>query len=88
MEPTVEVSKVITFNNPQAAIKRLAWVATHDKNVVSRSALDTLITLTSMAHPMGADGDIVSATFPKVDLNCLEGRGYIQLTDNGAIHLI
>ncbi|MFE0472417.1 hypothetical protein ACFW2V_12455 [Streptomyces sp. NPDC058947] len=88
MEPTVTVVKVFSFNNPLAAIRRLVVATGHSEGMLSHSALRTLVQLTAMAHPMGGEGDIVSATFPTADLERLELYGFIQLADNGAIHLI
>jgi hypothetical protein len=88
MQPTVAVVKVFTFNNPQAAIRNLVSAAEYGESMLSRSALNTLMQLTAMAHPAGTEGDIVSASFPTADLDRLETLGRIRLDKNGAIHLI
>lgn len=87
MEPTVAVTKVYTFNNPQAAIFCLSRAADYSENVMPRSAMRTLAHLTTMAHPMGAEGDIGGAVFLAADLERLERLGFIRLSENGTIHL-
>lgn len=88
MEPTVAVMFVRASTSTEASIRRLVWATAHAEGVLSRSALHTLIQLTAMAHPAGAEGDITSATFPAADLDRLEFLGFIKSADDGAIELI
>jgi hypothetical protein len=89
MEPTVIVAFVTTQTSPEESIRRLVHATAHIEGMLSRSALNTLIQLTAMAHRTGGEGDIVSASFPTADLDRLDFLGFIKLDDNSiAIELI
>ncbi|MCP9209650.1 hypothetical protein [Streptomyces cucumeris] len=88
MNRVVAVQVVKDRTSPEASIRRLVWATHHGDPGLSRSALQTLIQLTAMAHPVGAEGDTVAATFPAADLDRLEVLGHIKLAPSGVVELI
>jgi hypothetical protein len=87
MEASVTVSKVFTFQSAEGSIHRLKEATAQSEGMLPRSALLTLIQLTAMAHPTGAEGDIVSAAFPAADLDRLVFLKYIRPERSSVIEL-
>lgn len=78
--------KVSPLRTTEKSLRVLAE-ATEDR-LLSGRALASLITLTSMAHPAEGEGDILSSSIPRADLEELNRLGYLKRSDDGTIELI
>lgn len=87
MERITVVTLVFARSTPEVSIRQLVMATRLREPRLSRSALQTLIQLTAMAHPTVGQDALVGGTFPTADLKGLEFLGYLKFTANGDIEL-